>query len=114
MRVLDGEQQLVRIFIGESDRWRGRPLAEALLERLRASGFAGATVLRGISGFGAKSVLHTSHLLELSTDLPIVVEVVDSPDRIESLVPILDEMVSEGLVTLEKVRVLKYAAGPRG
>jgi PII-like signaling protein len=113
MRVLDGEQQLVRVFIGESDRWHGRPLAEALLERLRAAGFAGATVLRGISGFGAKSVLHTSHLLELSTDLPIVIEVVDAPDRIESLVPILDEMVSEGLVTLEKVRVLKYAAGTR-
>jgi PII-like signaling protein len=69
--------------------------------------------VRGISGFGFHSILHTSRLLELSTDLPIAIEVVDSPDRIESLVPIRDEMVTEGVVTLEKVRVLKYAAGPR-
>jgi len=112
MRVLDGEQQLVRVFIGESDRWHGRPLVDALIERLRSEGFAGATALRGITGFGARSLLHTSHLLELSSDLPVVIEIVDSPDRVEKLVPILDEMVSEGLVTLEKVRVLKYAAGP--
>jgi hypothetical protein len=112
MRVLDGEQQLVRVFIGESDRWRGRPLVDALIERLRSEGFAGATALRGVSGFGARSLLHTSHLLELSSDLPVVIEIVDTPERVEKLVPILDEMVSEGLVTLEKVRVLKYAAGP--
>lgn len=114
MRILDGEQQLVRVFVGESDRWRGRPLADALVERLRTEGFAGATVLRGISGFGAHSVMHTSHLLELSSDLPIVIEIVESPERVEELVRILDEMVTEGLVTLEKIRVLKYAAGTRG
>jgi len=110
MRVLDGEQVLVRIFLGESDRWRGRPLADALLERLREEGFAGATVLRGVSGFGAHSVLHTASLLRLSQDLPMVIEVVDTDERAKQLVPILDEMVSEGLVTMEKVRVLKYTA----
>jgi hypothetical protein len=113
MRVLDGEQRLVRIHIGESDRWHGQPLATALVERLRKEGFAGATVLRGMSGFGAHSVLHTSHLLELSTDLPIVIEVVDTEEHMETLMPILEEMVAEGLVTMEKVRVLKYAAGPK-
>jgi PII-like signaling protein len=113
MRVLDGEQRLIRIFIGENDRWHGQPLAIALVERIRKEGFAGATVLRGTTGFGAKSVLHTSHLLELSTDLPVVIEVVDSEEHVERLMPILDEMVTEGLVTLEKVRVLKYAAGPK-
>lgn len=112
MRVLDGEQTLVRIFIGESDTWQHRPLATALLERLRRESFAGATVLRGLGGFGAHSVVHTAQILRLSQDLPILIEVVDTPERIERLLPILDEMVAEGLVTLEKVRVLKYAARP--
>ena len=115
MRVLEGEQWMVRIFIGESDRWRGRPLADALVERLRREGFAGATVLRGLAGFGARSVVHTTHLLELSRDLPLVVEVVDTDEQVERLKPILDEMIADGLVTLEKVRVLKYKPGmPRG
>jgi len=113
MRVLNGEQVMVRVFIGESDKWHHRPLVMALLERLRLEGFAGATVFHGIAGFGARSVLHTSQLLRLSEDLPVVVEVVDSQEQIERLVPILDEMVSEGLVTLEKVRVLKYSPGTR-
>jgi PII-like signaling protein len=113
MRVLDGEQILVRIFIGESDKWRHRPLATALLERLREEGFAGATVFRGVAGFGARSVLHSSHLLRLSEDLPMLLEVVDTQDHIDRLVPILDEMVTEGLVTLEKARVLKYLPGTR-
>lgn len=108
MRVLDGEQVLVRIFLGESDQWQHRPLAEALLERLRRDGFAGATVVRGIAGFGAHSVVHTANLLRLSQDLPIVVEVVDSDDKVQLLLPILDAMVPEGLVTIEKVRVLRY------
>ena len=85
MRILEGEQWMVRVFIGESDRWKGRPLADALVERLRKEGFAGATVLRGLAGFGARSV--------------------------KRLEPILDEMVADGLVTLEKVRVLKYKPG---
>ena len=111
MRALEGEQWLVRIFLGESDRWQGRPLVDALLERLRREGFAGATVLRGLAGFGARSVLHTTHLLELSRDLPLLVEVVDTQEHLQRLESILDEMMGDGLVTLEKVRVLRYRAG---
>jgi hypothetical protein len=113
MRVLDGEQVLARIFIGESDKWHHQPLSVALLERLRKEGFAGATVFHGVAGFGARSVLHTTHLLRLSEDLPVVIEVVDTQDHVERLIPILDEMVEEGLVTLEKARVIKYAPGKR-
>ncbi len=113
MRALDGEQMLVRIFIGESDRWRHRPLHAALLERLRAEGFAGATVFRGIAGFGARSIVHTSQILRLSEDLPVVIEVVDSEEHVRRLLPVLDEMVTEGLVTVEKARVVKYAPGAR-
>jgi PII-like signaling protein len=113
MRVLDGEQVLVRIFVGESDKWRHQPLSIALVERLRREGFAGATVFHGIAGFGARSVLHTSQILRLSEDLPVVIEIVDSREHVDRLVPILDEMVTEGLVTLETVRVLKYAPGNR-
>lgn len=113
MRALTGEQVLVRIFIGESDKWHHQPLHVALLERLRKEGFAGATVFHGIAGFGARSVLHTTHLLRLSEDLPVVIEVVDTEEHIERLTPILEEMISEGLVTMEKVRVMKYAPGSR-
>jgi len=102
---------MARIFIGESDRWQGKPLADALVERLRREGFAGATVLRGLAGFGARSVVHTAHLLELSQDLPLVIEVVDTEEHVKRLEPILDEMVADGLVTLEKVRVLRYKPG---
>jgi PII-like signaling protein len=108
MRILTGEQVMVRIFFGESDRWHHRPLHAALLERLRQEGFAGATIFRGVAGFGANSVIHTTRLLELSGDLPMVIEVVDSEEHIERLIPILDEMVDDGLVTMEKVRVLRY------
>lgn len=108
MRKLSGEQVLVRIFFGESERWHTQPLSHALLERLRREGFAGATVFRGIAGFGANSILHTSHILELSEDLPVVVEIVDTEEMIAKLEPILDEMLGEGLVTMEKVRVLRY------
>ena len=111
MRALDGDGVLVRIFIGESDHWHHRPLAAALLERLRAEGFSGATVFRGIAGFGAHSVVHSTQILRLSQDLPVLIEVVDSAERIERLLPILDDMVSEGLVTMEKVRILKYSPG---
>jgi PII-like signaling protein len=111
MRVLDGEQMMVRIFLGEDDRWHGQLLHVALLERFRKEGLAGATVFRGIAGFGAHSVVHSTHILRLSQDLPIVVEMVDTPEHIERMLPIVDEMVKEGLVTVEKVRVIKYAAG---
>ncbi len=114
MRILDGDQSLVRIFIGESDVWQHRPLGRALLERLRAEGFAGATVIHGTAGFGASSVIHTAGLIELSTDLPILIEVVDDDTHIERLLPILDEMLTGGaLVTIERVRVLKYGAPPK-
>lgn len=114
MRVLDGEQFLVRIFLGESDTWRHKPLARAILERLRADGFAGATVVHGVAGFGASSIIHTAGLIELSSDLPVVIEVVDDQAHVDRLLPILDEMITGGaLVTIERVRVLKYAAGPK-
>jgi hypothetical protein len=113
MRVLTGEQVLVRIFVGESDKWHHQPLYVALIERLRQEGFAGATVFHGVAGFGARSVLHTTHILRLSEDLPIIIEIVDTTEHVERLTAILDEMVTEGLVTMEKVRVLKYAAGTR-
>src|SRR5918994_6883220 len=114
MRILDGEQLLVRIFLGESDQWHHTPLARAMLERLRAEGFAGATVIHGVAGFGASSVIHTASLVELSTDLPVVIEVVDDQAHIDRLLPILDEMITSGaLVTVERVRVLRYAAGQK-
>jgi PII-like signaling protein len=111
MRVLDGNQFLVRIFLGESDRFHHTPLSRALLERLRREGFAGATVIHGVAGFGASSVIHTASLVELSTDLPVLIEVVDDEVHVEKLLPILDEMITGGaLVTVERVRVVKYAA----
>ncbi len=114
MRALDGEQMLVRIIVGESDKWQHQPLHRALLERLRQEGFAGATVLHGIAGFGARSVIHTTHLLDLSTDLPVVIEVVDDAAHADRVIEILDEMmVQGGLVTIEKVRVLRYVPGPK-
>ena len=111
MRGIEGEGVLVRIFFGEQDRYRGKPLYQALVERLRKEGVAGATVFRGIMGYGAHSVLHTLHVLRLSTDLPVVVEIVDTEEKIREILPILDEMIPEGLVTLEKVRVIHYRAG---
>jgi hypothetical protein len=114
MRVLDGEQTLVRIFIGEGDQWRRKPLDRALIERLRSEGFAGATVIRGIAGFGANSVIHTANLVDLSADLPVLIEVVEDDEHIGRLLPILDEMITGGaLVTMEKVRVVRYASGPK-
>ena len=101
---------LLRIFIGESDRWRRKPLYEAIVLKARELGMAGATVLRGSMGFGAKSHLHTAKVLRLSEDLPIVIEIVDSKDRIDGFIPHIDEMVADGLVTLERVQVLKYRA----
>lgn len=109
MRVLEGEQTLVRIFIGESDKWHHQPLSTALVERLRKEGFAGASVFHGVEGFGARSVLHTAHMLRLSEDLPVLVEIVETQEMVDKLLEILDEMVGEGLVTMERVKVLKYA-----
>lgn len=105
---LEGEGQLLRIFIGESDHWHGRPLYEAIVHRLKESGIAGATVLRGVEGFGASSRLHTTRLLQLSRDLPLVIEAVDTEERIATVLPGLDEMVTEGMITLERVHVITY------
>jgi PII-like signaling protein len=103
-----GERTLMRIFIGESDKYRGKPLYEALLERLRSKGFAGATVLRGVAGFGASSVVHTDKVLRLSLDLPLIIEVVETEETIQGILPDLDEMIGGGLITLERARVILY------
>ena len=109
MSKLMGEQQLMRIFIGESDRYGHRPLYEALVELLRKEGFAGATVLRGICGFGANRVYHTQKLLDLSADMPIIIEVVDSQEKISAVMPQIDTMMAGGMITLEKTTVIKYS-----
>ena len=107
MRI-EGEGKLLRIFIGESDTWHGKPLYEAIVERVRKEGLAGATVIRGIEGFGADSRLHTSRILRLSEDLPVVIEIVDTEDRIDRVLPMLDEMVGEGMITVEPVHIIAY------
>jgi PII-like signaling protein len=111
---IEGEGKLLRLFLGESDRWHGKPLYEAIVRRARAEGMAGATVLRGIEGFGASSHMHTQRLLELSSDLPIVVELVDTQDKIDRILPILDEMVGDGMMTLETVHIVTYRGTPKG
>lgn len=105
---LEGPGTLLRIFIGEDDRWQGKPLFEEIVRLVRAEGIAGATVLRGLEGFGAKSHLHTARILRLSEDLPIVVEIVDSDENINRILPKLDEIIADGMITLEKVQVVAY------
>jgi uncharacterized protein len=105
---LPSEAQLLRIFVGESDKYHGRSLYQAIVETARERGMAGATVLRGTLGFGAHSRIHSAKVLRLSEDLPMVVEIVDTPERIEAFLPDLDKMIGEGLVTLEKVQVITY------
>lgn len=102
------ESELLRIFVAESDRYEGRPLSEAIVRKAREMGMAGATVLHGTMGFGAHSRVHTAKILRLSEDLPVVIEIVDMPQRIEAFLPVLDGMIEEGLVTLEKVKVIAY------
>jgi PII-like signaling protein len=106
-----GERTLMRIFIGESDKYQGKPLYDALVERLRAKGLAGATVLRGVAGFGASSTVHTDKILRLSLDLPIIIEVVETEEAIQKALPDLDEMIGGGLITLERARVIMYRPG---
>ena len=107
---LEGEGKLLRIFIGESDKHGRKPLYQAIVEMLREEGMAGATVLRGIEGFGATSHLHTARILRLSEDLPIVIEVADTAERIEAIMPKIDELVLEGMVTIERIEVVSYRA----
>lgn len=108
---LPNEGQLLRIFIGETDKHDGMPLYEWIVREARKAGIAGATVFRGIAGFGAGSRIHTTNILRLSLDLPIVVEIVDTPEKIESFIGFLDPVVTEGLMTMEKANVKFYRAG---
>jgi hypothetical protein len=105
---MEGEQLLMRIFIGDRDRWQHRGLSDVLVELFKKEGFAGATVLHGTQGFGAHSIIHKDSILRLSEDLPVVIEVVDSEEKINAILPRLDEMIDGGLITLEKVRVIRY------
>ncbi len=105
---LPEEGMLLRIFIGESDSYKGKPLYEQIVLKAREMNLAGATVTRGVMGFGADSRMHTAKILRLSEDLPIVIEIVDIEENLNKLMPFLDETVEEGLITLEKVRVIKY------
>ena len=107
---IEGEGRRLRVYIGESDIWHGKPLYEAIVLRAREAGLAGATVVRGLEGYGASSHVHTTRLLELSSDLPIVLELVDEQERIDGFLPVLDEMVTEGLITSEPVHILLYRA----
>ncbi|MCL5677226.1 MAG: DUF190 domain-containing protein [Firmicutes bacterium] len=107
--------QLLKIYIGERDHFRGEPLYHAIVIRARQMGLAGATVYRGLEGFGAHSRIHTANILRLSEDLPVIIEIVDSPERIAGFIPALDEMVREGVVfTVDNVKILKYQKAPRG
>ncbi len=103
-----GERTLMRIFIGESDKYHGKPLYEALLEKFREKGLAGATVIRGVAGFGASSVVHTAKVLRLSLDLPLIIEVVETDEAIQGILPDLDDMIGGGLITLERAQVILY------
>ena len=109
---LPTEAMLLRIFIGESDRWKHQPLYEAIVLRAREMHLAGATVLRGPMGFGKSSRLHTAKILRLSMDLPVVIEIVDTEEQLNRFLPVLDDMIKGGLVTLEKVRVIDYRGVP--
>jgi PII-like signaling protein len=113
--TIEGPALRLRLYIGEADRWHGRPLSEAIVLRLRELGLAGATVVRGIEGFGRNAHLHTAKILRLSEDLPIVIDVVDTEERIRGVLPEIDAMVGDGLITLEPVEVVAYrASGPNG
>ncbi len=105
---LSENSMLLRIFIGESDKYKGNPLYEAIVKKARELHLAGATVTRGILGFGADSRMHRAKFLDLSEDLPVIIEIVDSMENIEKLFPFLDEVVTEGLITIEEVKVIKY------
>ncbi len=111
---LEGEQKLLRIFIGEQDKWEGLPLHEAIINQARKMGMAGATVLKGFLGFGCNAHIHMAKFLDLSEDLPIIIEIVDTEERIKEILPHLDAMVQDGLVTLEKVHVIMYRANGKG
>lgn len=109
--MLPEEGELLRIFIGESDKYDGKPLFEWIVNLARENGLAGATVLRGLEGFGAHSRIHTAKILRLSEDLPVVIEIVDTSDKLEAFLPLIDDAIQEGLATIEKVRIRFYRSG---
>jgi uncharacterized protein len=105
---LEGNAKMLRIYFGEADKWRDKPLYRAIVEKCRELDLAGATVLRGIEGYGASTLIHRSHLLSFSSDAPVMVSVVDSEDKVQKLIPYLDEMVAQGLIAVSDVEVIKY------
>lgn len=113
MHGFEGERVLMRIHVGERDKHQGKPLYQSIVELLRSRGYAGATVFRGIMGFGASSTIHTDRFLELSADLPLVIECIDTQEKIEAILPELDAMIAGGLITLERARVIMYRSDPR-
>lgn len=108
---LEGAGRRVRIYIGSSDQWHGKPLYAAIVQEARKQGIAGATVARGIMGYGAHSAIHEAHLFRLSSDLPVVIEIVDSDEKVRAFLPRLDEMVREGMITTSEVEIIKYSKG---
>lgn len=106
--MLDGKAKMLRIYFGEDDKWKGKPLYRAIVEKCRELDIAGATVFRGIEGYGASTLIHRSHLLSFSSDAPILVSVIDAEDKVKKLIPYLDEMVDEGLIAISEVEVIKY------
>jgi PII-like signaling protein len=111
---IQGPAKKIRIYIGESDNWHGKALFTAIVERARKEGMAGVTVIRGTEGFGANSRIHTASILRLSEDLPIVLEIIDTPERVDLFLPLLDEMVTEGLITVQDCEIVKYVHSPGG
>jgi hypothetical protein len=110
---IEGAGKLVRIYIGSADQWHGQALYNAIVQRAKQAGLAGATVTQGVEGFGANSRIHRASLLDISTDLPVIVEIADVADRIERFLPILDEMVTEGLILVQDVEIVKYVHNAR-
>lgn len=107
---IPADGKLLRIFIGEADKWNGKPLYEEIVLLAKKNGLAGATAIKGFMGFGCKSHMHTTKLLRLSEDLPVIIEIVDSEEKVNAFIPLLDAMVKEGLITLEKANVIIYRA----
>jgi PII-like signaling protein len=105
---LTGKAKMLRVHFGESDKWKGKPLYEAIVQKCRELDLAGATVFRGVEGYGASTLIHRSHLLSRSSDLPIMVSVIDTEDKIKKLLPLLDDMVDEGLIAMSDVEVIRY------
>ena len=110
---IEGPAKHLRIYIGDSDQWHGKPLYSAIVQRAHDQGLAGATVAHGLEGYGATSRIHTARILQLAEDLPVVIDIVDREDRVTAFIPILEEMVTDGLITIHDVEVLRYVGNPQ-